>query len=436
MKDEAIDILLKPINTFIKSETTAGIVLFISTIVALLWANSAFASTYHHLWHEEFSISLAGHTISNSLHHWINDGLMSMFFFVVGLELKREIIGGDLSSPRQAILPLVAALGGMIVPALLFIAFNTQAPELNGWGIPVATDLAFVLGILSLLGKRVPVALKVFITALAITDDIGGVLIIAFFYTSDISVVSLLTGAAFLIVLILANILGVRSVIFYGIVGIGGLWLAFLMSGVHATIAGVIAAITIPARTKIDEVGFGKKLRSYVDEFMIIPPNDVTLLEPEQMHVIEKIKTLAHAADTPLQRLEHAMHPLVAFVVLPLFALANAGIEFSSDFFSGIVHPVSLGVIVGLFIGKFVGISGACWLVIKMKWTSLPPLVTWRHILGVAFLGGIGFTMSMFITNLAFEDATLNVLSKTGILVGSLIAGTIGSIILRFSKPA
>ncbi len=436
MKDEAIDIILKPINTFIKSETTAGIVLFISTIIALLWANSAFASTYHHLWHEEFSINLAGHTISNSLHHWINDGLMSMFFFVVGLELKREIIGGDLSSPRQAILPLVAALGGMIVPALLFIAFNTQAPEKNGWGIPMATDIAFALGILSLLGKRVPVALKVFLTALAIADDLGAVLVVAFFYTSDISVVSLLTGAAFLIVLILANILGVRSVIFYGIVGIGGLWLAFLMSGVHATIAGVIAAITIPARTKIDEVGFGKKLRSYVDEFMIIPPNDVTLLEPEQMHVIEKIKTLAQAADTPLQRLEHAMHPLVAFVVLPLFALANAGIEFSSDFFSGIVHPVSLGVIVGLFIGKFVGISGACWLVIKMKWTSLPPLVTWRHILGVAFLGGIGFTMSMFITNLAFEDATLNVLSKTGILVGSLIAGTIGSIILRFSKPA
>ena len=436
MKDEAIDILLKPVNTFIKRETTAGIVLFISTIIALLWANSAFASTYHQLWHEEFSISLAGHTISNSLHHWINDGLMSMFFFVVGLELKREIIGGDLSSPRQAILPLVGAVGGMIVPAILFVSFNTQAPEKNGWGIPMATDIAFALGILSLLGKRVPTALKVFLTALAIADDLGAVLVIAFFYTSDISVVNLLSGVAFLIILMLANILGVRSVIFYGIVGIGGLWLTFLMSGVHATIAGVLAAITIPARTKIDEVRFGKKLRNYVDELMTIPPNDVTLLEPEQMHIIEKIKSLTHAADTPLQRLEHSMHPMVAFVVLPLFALANAGIEFNRDFFSSLAHPVSLGVMAGLVIGKFVGISGACWLMIKMKWASLPPLVTWRHILGAAFLGGIGFTMSMFVTNLAFNDPALNVFSKTGILVGSLLAGVVGFFILRFSKTA
>lgn len=434
MKDEAIDVLLKPINRFIKSETTAGVVLFTSTIGALIWANTMFAATYHHLWHEQFAIQLGEYSIANTLHHWINDGLMAMFFFVVGLELKREIVGGDLASPGQAALPLAAAVGGMIVPAVIFIFFNRSAPENNGWGIPMATDIAFALGILSLLGNRVPVALKIFLTALAIADDLGAVLVIAFFYTSDISMTSLFTGGVFMAILIVANLLGVRSVVFYGIVGIGGLWLAFLMSGVHATIAGVLAAMTIPARTKIDETKFEQRLRSYVNEFTAIPPNDVTLLEPEQMHVIEKIKSLTKAADTPLQRLEHSLHPIVALVVLPLFALSNAGIEFSTNFYNRLIHPISLGVIMGLFLGKFAGITLTCWLMVKLKLTKLPAGVNWRHIIGVSFLGGIGFTMSMFITNLAYEDASLAQLSKSGILVGSVLAGLTGFIVLRFSR--
>lgn len=436
MKDEPIDVLLKPISGFIKSETTAGIVLFVSAIIALVLANSPLAPKYHEFWHEEFSITLAGHTISNTLHHWINDGLMSMFFFVVGLELKREVMGGDLSTPKKALLPLAAALGGMIFPAILFIAFNSSSPEKNGWGIPMATDIAFALGILALLSKRVPTALKVFLTALAITDDLGAVLVIAFFYTSSISVVSLLSGGVFIMVLIVGNLMGIRNVLFYGIIGIGGLWLAFLMSGVHATIAGVLAALTIPARAKVDEIKFTKDLKAHVNEFSSIPPNDVSLLEPAQMYVIEKIKTLTRAAETPLQRLEHSLHPIVAFIILPLFAMANAGIEFSGDFFTSLIQPVSIGVIAGLFLGKSIGIFSLCWITVKMKWAQLPESITWRHIIGIGFLGGIGFTMSLFITNLAFEDQTLNLYSKTGILVGSLLSGITGFLVLKTSKKS
>jgi NhaA family Na+:H+ antiporter len=434
MKAEPIDSLLKPLSSFIKSETTAGVVLFVNTVIALVLANSPLASEYQHFWHEEFSISIAGHTIANTLHHWINDGLMSMFFFVIGLELKREVMGGDLSTPKQAMLPLAAAVGGMVVPAILFIVFNQNAPERSGWGIPMATDIAFALGILAILSKRVPTSLKILLTALAIADDLGAVLVIALFYTSDISVISLLSGGVFIAILIAGNLLGIRNVLFYGVIGIGGLWLAFLFSGVHATIAGVLAALTIPARAKVDEVRFTRDLKDHVEEFSAVPPNDVSLLEPEQLHVIEKIKTLIRAAETPLQRLEHSMHPVIAFIILPLFALANAGIEFSSDFIGSLVHPVSMGVIAGLVLGKSVGIIGACWITVKMKWAQLPESLNWGHIIGVGFLGGIGFTMSLFITNLAFQDEELNLYSKTGIVVGSLIAGIVGFVVLRTSK--
>lgn len=269
MKFEKIDTLLKPFNRFIHRESTAGIFLLVCSIVALALANSPWSDAYHHLWEYEFSIGFAGHTVSNTLHHWISDGLMAMFFFVVGLELKREIMGGELSSPRNAILPLAAAVGGMVVPALVYAFFNNGKPSISGWGIPMATDIAFALGVLSLLGNRVPLSVKIFLTALAIADDLGAVLVIAIFYTSEISTVNLITGTVFMFVLLAANYLGVRSTLFYGIVGIGGLWLAFLMSGVHATVAGVLAALTIPARTKIDEIGFARRLRLYVTQFEI-----------------------------------------------------------------------------------------------------------------------------------------------------------------------
>jgi NhaA family Na+:H+ antiporter len=435
MKLEAIDHLLKPFNSFIKNESTAGIFLLLCSIAALILSNSPWHDEFHHFWEYEFTIGIAGYTISNTLHHWINDGLMAMFFFVVGLELKREIMGGELASPRNAILPLAAAVGGMLAPALIFAFFNYDKPSSSGWGIPMATDIAFALGILSLLGNRVPLSVKIFLTALAIADDLGAVLVIAIFYTSEISLLNLATGAVFMITLMTANYLGIRSTLFYGIVGIGGLWLAFLMSGVHATVAGVLAALTIPARTKIDEVGFATRLRNYVKEFEAIPPNDVTLLEPEQLHVVEKIKKLTRAASTPLQRLEHALHPIVLFVVMPIFALANAGISVKGISFSEAITPVSLGVFFGLLIGKFLGVVGASWFTLKMGWAQLPSDMSFKNLYGVGMLAGIGFTMSLFITNLAFRSPDVILEAKVGVLSASILAGAVGFLLLKKTLP-
>ncbi len=435
MKFEKIDTLLKPFNRFIHSESTAGIFLLVCSVVALVLANSPWSEAYHHLWEYEFSIGFAGHVVSNSLHHWISDGLMAMFFFVVGLELKREIMGGELSSPKNAILPLAAAVGGMVVPALIYAFFNYGKPSISGWGIPMATDIAFALGVLSLLGNRVPLSVKIFLTALAIADDLGAVLVIALFYTSEISTINLTTGAVFMIVLLTANYLGVRSTLFYGIVGIGGLWLAFLMSGVHATVAGVLAALTIPARTKIDEVGFVRRLRLYVSEFERIPPNDVSLLEPEQLHLVEKIKSLTKAAGTPLQQLEHALHPVVLFVVMPVFALANAGISFEGVSLQGAVTSASMGVFFGLLAGKFIGVVGTSWLFVKMGWARLPGDMTFKNICGLGMLAGIGFTMSLFITNLALQSPMVALEAKIGILTASLLAGIAGFIVLNKTLP-
>jgi len=435
MKFEKIDTLLKPFNRFIHSESTAGIFLLVCSIVALVLANSPWSEAYHHLWEYEFSIGFAGHVVSNSLHHWISDGLMAMFFFVVGLELKREIMGGELSSPRNAILPLAAALGGMAVPALIYAFFNYGKPSISGWGIPMATDIAFALGVLSLLGNRVPLSIKIFLTALAIADDLGAVLVIAIFYTSEISTINLATGTVFMAVLLTANYLGVRSTLFYGIVGIGGLWLAFLMSGVHATVAGVLAALTIPARTKIDEIGFARRLRLYVSEFEQVPPNNVSLLEPEQLHLVEKIKSLTKAAGTPLQQLEHALHPVVLFVVMPVFALANAGISFEGVSFQGAITSASMGVFFGLLAGKFIGVVGTSWLFVKMGWAQLPGDMTFKNICGLGLLAGIGFTMSLFVTNLALQSPEVALEAKIGILTASLLAGIGGFIVLNKTLP-
>jgi Na+:H+ antiporter, NhaA family len=433
MKLEKIDTLLKPFNSFIQNESTAGIFLLSCSVLSLVLSNSPLQDEFHHLWEYKFSIGFGDYMISNTLHHWINDGLMAMFFFVVGLELKREIMGGELSSLSNAMLPIGAAIGGMVVPALTFIIFNYDTPNRDGWGIPMATDIAFALGILSLLGKRVPLSIKIFLTALAITDDLGAVLIIAIFYTSDISLLNLATGALFMVTLLAANYLGVRSTLFYGIVGIGGLWLAFLMSGVHATVAGVLAALTIPARTKIDEIGFAFRLRNYVKEFEEIPPNSVTLLEPEQLYVVDKITQLTKAASTPLQRLEHALHPIVLFFIMPIFALANAGISLQGLTFQDVITPVSVGVFLGLLLGKFVGVVGASWLFLKMGWATLPEDMPFKNIYGLAMLAGIGFTMSLFITNLAFKSQDVIMQAKVGTLSASLLAGFIGFLILRMT---
>jgi NhaA family Na+:H+ antiporter len=319
----------------------------------------------------------------------------------------------------------------MVVPALLYLTLNPSGETATGWGIPMATDIAFALGILYLLGDKVPLSLKLFLTVLAIADDIGAVLVIAFFYTPSIVTTSLLYGGGFLMVLVIGNLLGVRNIVFYGIVGIGGLWLAFLLSGVHATIAGIVVALTIPANVKINDDHFVTKMKTLTRDFEESTPNQVSLLTHEQLEIVEKIRFYSLAALTPLQRLEHALHPLVAFGVMPIFALANAGITFSGSFTENMLSHVSLGVILGLVVGKFVGIVGISTLLVWFRLASLPEGMTWRHISGAALLAGVGFTMSLFITDLAFDNPTLIIQSKIGIFIASIISGIGGFLVLR-----
>jgi NhaA family Na+:H+ antiporter len=428
--------VVKPLERFINRSSTSGIILFSSALIALVWSNSAFQESYHHLWEYEFIVGFQDFNIHKSLHHWINDGLMAIFFFVVGLELKREIISGQLSNPANAILPIAAAAGGMVVPALLYYFINPTGEASNGWGIPMATDIAFALGVLYLLGDKVPTSIKVFLTALAIADDIGAVLVIAFFYTSDINMVSLGTGVGFMVVLVTANLLGIRNTLFYGIVGIGGLWTAFLMSGVHATIAAVLAAFTIPAYTAVDESYFSMKMNQLIDRFNKEKPNKKSTVTDEQLHLIERIRRLTYQAATPLQSLEYHMHPLVAFLVMPIFALANAGISFGDNIADEILSPVAIGVFTGLFVGKVVGVVGMVFLLCKLKIASLPDEFNYRDVFGIGFLSAIGFTMSLFVSGLAFTTPDYVQQAKLGILVASILASFIGFFLInRKRKP-
>ena len=432
MKKTPIDIwLTDPLSSFLGRQTTSGLVLFVAALVALFMANSPFADAYHHFWHNEISVGFNDFLISKTLHHWINDGLMAVFFFVIGLELKREIMAGELSNPRDALLPIAAGVGGMVVPALIYLAFNPSGDANDGWGIPMATDIAFALGIISLLGNRVPLSLKVFLTALAIADDLGAVLVIAVFYTSQIDFLSLAVGAGFMILLVTSNLLGVRNILWYGLLGIGGLWLAFLLSGVHATIAAVLAAFTIPANVKISDKGFVSRIKALVNKFEAANSNDVSLVTDEQLHVLEGIRAVSREALTPLQRLEHGMHPFVAFVVMPVFALANAGISFPADFLDQLASPVTLGVACGLLGGKVLGIMGICYILIRGKWASFPEQTGWKQLFGAAMLASVGFTMSLFITGLAFNDEALILQAKLGILLASLVGGFSGYYLLR-----
>ncbi|MEZ4331285.1 MAG: Na+/H+ antiporter NhaA [Myxococcota bacterium] len=429
---DPVDRLLRPIDRFMQAQTSGGILLVAAAVVAMVWANSPWRDAYHDLWHHVISLRLDDHALDRTIHHWINDGLMAMFFFVVGLELKREIVGGELSRPTAAILPVAAGLGGMVVPGLLYASLNAGGGEAaGGWGIPMATDIAFAVGVLSLLGKRVPVALKVFLTTLAIADDLGAVLVIAFFYSSDVSLVNLAIGMLFLAILMGGNWLGVRSPLFYGLFGIGGVWLAFLMSGVHATVAGVLAAMTIPASVKVDEQGFVRRMREHMDEFARLDPNQVQTLTEAQLHTIDRAIRLAHHATTPVQLLEHRLGPFVVYVVMPLFALANAGVELPADVGGALLSPVALGVLLGLLVGKPVGILFVCWLTVRLGLARVGEAFGWRHLVGAAFLGGIGFTMSLFVGELALESESLRNQAKLAILVASLLAGAIGFAVLR-----
>nr|WP_316929071.1 Na+/H+ antiporter NhaA [Nitritalea halalkaliphila] len=353
---------LNPLLRFIKRSTFSSFLLFGAAFLALVLANSPANSHIQWLLSQKIGFSIGDFSVYKSLQLWINDGLMSIFFFVVGLELKREIIAGELSNPKNVLMPIIGAIGGMLIPAAIYVALNTgNTPEsLNGWGIPMATDIAFALGVLYLLGPRVPIQLKVFLTALAIIDDIGAVLVVALFYTSEISMGNLAIGAGVLGLMALLNVLGVRSVLAYAVLGIGGVWLAFLLSGVHATIAAVLAAFVIPANRKINKANYLSEIQKLTKKFQSAneAEKDKYLLSTDEENVIAEIKRISKGSVSPLQLLERNMHGLVVYVVMPIFALANAGVVIDSNWMEMISSPVALGVGGGLLIGKLLGIFG------------------------------------------------------------------------------
>jgi len=427
--------IINPITNFISKSTTGGIVLFISAVLAIFLANSQWQEWYHHLWEHKIGFSFDGNWYLNlSLHHWINDGVMAIFFFVVGLELKREIIGGELSQPKKALLPIVAAIGGMLFPAFIFTIFNFGTESSHGWGIPMATDIAFALGVLYLLGDKIPLTLKVFLTALAIVDDLGAVLVIAFFYTEEINFLALGIGIGFLAFLFLCNKLGVRNILFFLVIGILGVWLPFLLSGVHATIAAVLVAFTIPASSRIDENLFTDKIQYYLSHFKKLDANNNPTLTEDQLHLLEKVKITTEDAISPLHRLEHSLHSFVSFIVMPIFALANAGVTFSSDIIANAASNVTLGVVFGLIVGKVIGVFGVSSLMIKLKFSVMPEGMTNKSLFGVGLLASIGFTMSLFVTDLAFDNPEYELQAKLGIFAASLIGGILGFFILKNSK--
>lgn len=429
---ERLQRALTPFREFSNTEATGGILLLVATIVALIWANSPWGDSYAHVWEAEIALSLGDQiSISNTFLHWINDGLMAIFFLVVGLEIKREILVGELSSPRQALLPVAAAIGGAIAPAVIFISLNSGTEYASGWGIPMATDIAFALGILALLGSRVPTSLKIFLTALAIVDDIMAVLVIAIFYTSELSLNYLLLGFGLFAFLVLANRLHINRPVFYAIVGFG-LWLAFLESGVHATVAGVLLAAAIPARSPINAHEFVTQGQQSLDVFRgdTVLQRDV-LTNWEHQTALHHLQNITTRAESPMQRFQHALHPWVAFVIVPLFALANVGVTVGSGLADAMTGTLGIGIVLGLLIGKQVGIMGASWAVVRSGLIELPPHINFRHIYGISWLAGIGFTMSLFITDLAFESPAMLSAAKMGVLTASTIAGIVGWIILR-----
>jgi len=431
-KEPPLRQILLPFQEFVRAEASGGIVLLLCAAMALVWANSPWGNHYVSLWQTKLTIGLGNVVLDKSLLMWINEGLMALFFLVVGLEIKREILVGELSSRKQAVLPVAAALGGMLAPGMLYFAINAGQSGAAGWGIPMATDIAFTLGIMSLLSDRVPLALKVFLTALAIVDDIGAVLVITVFYTHEqLSGLNLGIGGGFFLLLIAANRAGIRHPLIYGLVGIG-LWLALLQSGIHATIAGVLVAVAIPAYTWVDPEQFLRKSRAMLDRFKAANASTgSSLISEEHQAALQSLEAACVSVEAPLLRWERALHPWVTFAIMPLFALANAGVLLSSNLAATLTHPSALGVMAGLVIGKPLGITLFTWLATRIGIASLPRGVHWRQILGASCLAGIGFTMSLFIAGLAFTEDELLSAAKVGIFAASLISGVLGWSVLR-----
>lgn len=433
-----MDSLLHPCQKFLNQEAAGGVVLLICAAIALIWSNSPLEGVYNAVWHSHFTVGFPRFFIDEPLHFWIDDALMAIFFFVVGLEIKRSLFLGELSSVRQAALPVVSALGGMVVPAAIYIALNGLGGEAGrGWGIPMSTDIAFSLGVLALLGTRVPLSLKIFLTAFAIVDDIGVIIVIAVFFTETIHWANLGIGIGLIILLMGLNRMGVRNMLVYLLISIV-VWVSFFESGIHATVAGVLVAITIPLKVEINPREFVARGRSLLDIFESegtkgARRGQLALTTETQRAALENLETAAKQVDSPLQRIEHMLHPWVSFAIMPLFALANAHVSFDSSLFSNLASPVSMGIILGLVIGKPLGITLFSWVAVKSGAAFLPDDVGWRQIVGTALLGGIGFTMSIFVTGLAFSDEALISQAKIGILIASVIAGFAGYLILRSS---
>ena len=432
---EPIEEVLMPFKEFFRSKSTGGILLIGCAVAALIWANSPWAAGYTALWQTKFTVGYGPAELSKPLLLWVNDGLMAMFFFVVGLEIKREFKVGELSTLNQAILPIVAAVGGMVVPAGLYAMVNGGGPGVHGWGVPMATDIAFALGILALLGDRVPVQLKVFLTAVAIVDDIGAVLVIALFYTSSISMWMLAGAGAMLLFAFAGNRMGVRTPIFYALIGCV-VWLLVLKSGVHSTVAGVLMAFAIPARTKCDPEGFLSNVEVVMSQYRSsLGPGASVLTSPPMNSALLTMQYISSRAQTPLQRLEHALHPVVDYAIMPVFALANAGVVMGGNLGEVLTSPVTVGTALGLVVGKPVGIMLSVALVARL-FGGLPKGMRMGHFLGAGLLAGIGFTMSLFIAALAFEgNPELLTGAKTAILGASCLAGIAGYLMLR-SVPA
>ena len=422
-----------PLEHFIHAQTTTGIVLIVMTIVALILANSPLHDVYEQIFHLTISLNVGSWKLSHTIHHWINDGLMAIFFFLIGLEIKRNILVGELSNIKVAILPILAAFGGMVVPALIYITINHDLPSQNGWGIPMATDIAFAISALVLLENRVSPSLVTFLIALAIVDDLGAVVVIALFYTEQIHLLPLFLAGGSFLVMIAFNRFGIHAILPYLLVGLF-LWFFMLESGVHATIAGVIAAMAIPSKPKETPDDFTNHMKNSLDEYDNYPVATDYSLHEKQKAVLINMSERIDSIQSPSARLEQALHLPVSLIVIPLFALANAGISINfTHIDEAIVEPIALGIIVGLVLGKVLGIAGVAFIATKLGIAKLPEGSTMNQVFGVALLGGIGFTMSIFVAELAFYgNASAIFQAKIGILAASLFAGLLGFIWLRF----
>jgi len=435
--EEGFERALTPFQEFISDQRTGSVLLLVCTLSALLIANSPLAHNYESLVETPAGFVLGEWSFTVSVRHWINDGLLSLFFFLLGLEIKREILVGELKDPRQSLPIIAAALGGMLIPTAIFLAFNSDSETIHGWGIPMATDTAFAVGVLALLGRQIPVGLFTFLTALAIVDDLGAILVLAIFYTQSLNLSLLGLAGFFLLILVGCNILGIRRPFVYFIGG-ALVWLAMLGSGVHATIAGVLVALTVPARPKREPRWFVHEARVLIDEFeKAETQSEQPVLGSNDQHmVVERVQDTAEKATTPLRRWEHFLERPIALLVLPVFALANAGVPFDVQTLSALsTDRLALGIGLGLVVGKSVGITLLTWLALRVNLGSLPRNVTMWHIAGIGLLGGMGFTMSIFIAGLGFAsnpDALLT--AKTAILLASLTAGVSGYLWLRLRE--